>query len=273
MATLKQIRDTAESVGVALNTKTINFIHKHQDIQPSDLTAAYFEWFSVELEEQTRQDLESVLSSLIPDWGKQLEEHVDLPAEEGSSNQKPDEDVSEDEDIVAPQENSTDPDDASEEELTKTDQEAEPSESEDSDPADEVAPEAQDANTIEDSSPDVAIAEEVPAKPVEPFRPWWDESTSAEETEHESPDVLKTQRPDVSTFLNVARRPETDRFEYISVSRNGADLELSWPAGEGSPTYVVCGEDDHYPFEVTVENALAILVEVSFIALLVVKLW
>lgn len=242
MATLKQIKSTAESVGVALNTKTLNFLHKHQEIQPTELADAYLQWFSVELDAATRTELELVLRNLIPGWGQQIEDELE-PSDAESSDEV----------------ETTEPEGDELDESEAVDLDVEFSDASASGSEEIEAGLDQEPLGVEEAAEAAPIVVSEPEpKPVEPFRPWWDESTAEAETQAQLEGVAKTPKPDVSAFLNVVRRPETDRFEYVAVASSGAELELSWEPSEGSPTYVVCGEVDHYPFEVTIENALAI---------------
>jgi hypothetical protein len=253
MATLREIKTTAGSLGLFIASKHINFLHKHQGIAVADLAASYKTWFSEEPEQELLVQLTMILEALpkVDEIDKQASElspqqpSLDGQTEEGASDMVAESSLVELQDqpleIEAPQP----------EEL----------------PVDLApTPDAEESPVVQPALadvPDVPTVEPTPEQ--KPFKPWWSDEQEQKQTEgglQES--YTQPARPDVSGYLDVARRLENDRFELVDIaSSDSGFLELSWNPTEGNQTYVLCADSDHYPFEVTVDNSISVSNETS----------
>jgi GTPase SAR1 family protein len=250
MATLRDIKATSVSMGLEIATKHINFLHKHQGIAPDELAGSYQTWFSEEPTPELLAQLISVIQALPK------ADQVEVIAEDPM--------VIEPEVEINPQEivDQVAPEQAPEDQLV----------SEQTPPEQDVAVEP---SLVADPEPVVAaepaVTEEQvlpPAPPVQekkPFTPWWSDSQGDEASDAiSSENYTQPARPDVTEYLDVTRRLEDDRFELIQLETTEQGLlTLSWSPIEGNQTYVLCTDTDHYPFEVTVDNAASIGTEPS----------
>ncbi len=253
MATLREIKTTASSLGLLIASKHINFLHKHQGIAAADLAASYETWFSEEPEQELLAQLTMVLEAL-PKVDQIEEQASELIPRQPSLDDQTEEAPS---DLAA--------------ESTLVELQDQPSETEASQPEELPAdlaptPDAEASPVVQPALadvPEVAIVEPTPEQ--KPFKPWWSDEQEQNQTEdglQES--YTQPTRPDVSGYLDVTRRLENDRFELVEIaSSEPGFLELSWNPTEGNPTYVLCVDSDHYPFEVTVDNAVSVSNETS----------
>lgn len=282
MATLRDIKASSERLGVKLSTKQINFIHKNQFLAREDLSASYQDWFAVEPDPETLEALGQVYSALNSEAQsvESLEEdqsQPESPAEDALSptaeeNQEQSQvnvgaesklEGQDEQAMAASSEAEAEPLEQVSEHTSLTTQEAPEEESEEHG-LDGDEQDSQDATFTEALEPEPPLTSEQdaviePVAAAKPFSPWWNQD---EEPREESVDSERNQpaaKPDVSAYLDVVRRLDSERFEALQVfmGDDGA-IQISWEKNGEEATYVVCGDIDHYPFEVTVDNALAV---------------
>ena len=248
MATLREIKSTAGSLGVLITAKHVNFLHKHQGVSLEDLGSSYQSWFSEEPDQELLSQLFSI-SQALPKV-EDAETSVDESTQEPPSLDHDSQGISLGD--LAESSSADQPDQ----------------------PLDSETPEAQDpeiepvlsleahstavAQTQESDPTETPEAEHIPEK--KPFKPWWSEEQEQHQAEEASEEGHSQPiRPDVAGYLDVARRLENDRFELVTIIKSDQGvLDLSWNPTEGNQTYVLCVDSNHYPFEVTVDNAVSI---------------
>ena len=296
MATLKEIKAIAERLTLSLASKEINFLHKHQDQDPGDLFDAFESWFNQTPADEKLAGLVAVLIEIqsgnedapeseiqVGDEDPELavsesdvEEVQPLPTTEPDSDAEipdleaepkvSDDTPSDDSGLEAPDDDTASLEDQdSESSLLTAETDDLPSE----DMPEETGIDSPslndsefpvDADQVDEAEQSNSPEPEPEPEPVvvKPFSPWWSSDEPTTEGPNQSSSAGKD-RPDVSSFLDVTRRSDSDRVEELDITLlETSEIEMSWESAGASATYVICGDLDHYPFEVTVDNAIEV---------------
>jgi hypothetical protein len=265
MVTLKRLREISKERDLGLSSSILNFVHKNQPLSPEGLPDLYSNWFSSPGNEEVLLRIQSLVEVAFP----KADEHVSgEPTEEPEQLDVSDQDYQEQ--AVEPEPNlpestsglmepsSVIPEDQLLEELGEAQADYLSSEISSLDEPETEAEES-DSHDLELSA-DQERVEPSPSpleSEVKEFQPWWTDEQSIAEP-HGMEEATESEPLDVSAFLETARVGPTHRFENVESIVDVDGAVVSWPPMPGATSYVVSIEQDHYPFDVSFDNAAAL---------------